>query len=101
MSFAETMASDLDTIYNTKEIAVSATHLDNEISIIFQDDLDLFGTEQIVILTSSSNNINEGDIITISNINYEVINHDYKDDYRLEYLVALKKQLWPKQMLFQ
>ena len=91
MSFAETMASDLDTIYNTKELAVSATLNGETITILFQDDLDLFGTEKMVVSTCSSNEIVIGDIVVINTISYEIINFDFKDDYSLEYLVALEK----------
>lgn len=89
MSLLEIMQNDLDTIYNTKELAISATHNGLLIGVIFKDDLELFGTEQIAITTTATLSI--GDIITINTVDYEVTNLDYVDDYRLEYLVSLSK----------
>lgn len=92
MSLKEDMLEDLDIFYDTDEFATSAQYKDNDISILFQEDLELFGTEKISISIPSSNGISMGDKITINSILYEILNFEYKDDSELEYLVALKKK---------
>lgn len=93
MSFTITMQRDIEAVYAAKELSVDASYMGNSISVMFVNDMDVASLNQRIISALSSQvfGISPGDIMTIDGIDYEVVNHDYKDAYHLEMLIALER----------
>jgi len=93
MGFKEQVQADLGIFYNTDEFAVNALYKQNEISVIFEDDEEVGNTKEKLVsaISADVNGLALGDTFEIETITYEVFNFDFKDNTKLEMLIALKK----------
>lgn len=91
MSFKQDMVDDLSVFYNTKEFAISVLYKTEAIPALPVEDMEISDTREMVISCVSSDvlDIESGDIFTIDEKEYEVINFDFKDKYELETIIAL------------
>jgi hypothetical protein len=94
MNLKEQLSNDLDIFYNSNEFGVVATYKTNEIVVIYEEDVEINNTENRVISGKASdfNTIAIGDIIEIEGVSYEIYNFEFKDNYKLEYLIGLRNE---------
>lgn len=94
MSFKQILEQDLEVFYNTSEFAQTAFYENEEVAILFQDDIEIEDSSKKLIKVQAkdfSSNINEGQNLIINNENFEILNFDFVDSSKLEYLVVLKE----------
>ena len=94
MSIYELMSADMKRVfYNTKEFAKLAQYKGADISVIFENDVEVENREfkVISVIVEDVEALSIGDVLTIELKEYEVVNFDYKESLELEFLVALKE----------
>jgi len=93
MNFKQQMAEDLKIFYNADEFAIAVLYNGVTIQALNVDDMEVSDTEQFVLSFISSDvaNISQGSQMSIDDIVYEVSNFDFKDNSKLETLIALNK----------
>ena len=91
MSLKEQMEKDLDLFYNTKEFASSALYKNKKIAVLPFEDFDIaqISSKSILVKSSDTHGIKEGEKITVDSTEYEVSNFSYRDDMKLERIIGL------------
>ena len=93
MNLKQMLSSDLNDIYNIDEFATSVLYKGNTIPALYVEDMEISDSEQFVLSFVSSDvlDVEVGDGMTVDEVDYQVINFDFKDKYKQETLIALNK----------
>ena len=94
MDLKQMMADDLkSTFYNTKEFAISVLYKTKTIPALHVNRDELFESDTLFLsfVASDVSDIDAEDIIVLDGKSYQVNNYEYKDEYKLELIVALSE----------